>query len=641
MFALASTATLCYQPSMTDSNDKFKRSFKGPSSFKRGSDVLKRGKKPEGGSRFNKRDDAGFGKPRPGKFGSGDRKGGSWKRDEDMQPRVELTGNILPSEPPEERIAKVIARAGIASRRDAEAMIMEGRVTLNGEVLTSPAINVSLFAKITVDGEPLPERERTRLWLYHKPRGLVTTARDPEGRPTVFEQMPEDMPRVISIGRLDINTEGLLLLTNDGGLARVIAHPDTGWLRRYKVRAHGDITQADLDKLGNGITIDDIEYGPVEARLDRVQGDNVWLTLGLREGKNREVKRILEHIGLSVNRLIRLSFGPFQLGDLESGLVEEIRTKVLKEQLGETLSEQAGVDFSKPVREPVSTHTYRPHSEHDTPDDGMSDSDMERREREMALAVDRREKRRAVWRSEELDDRPLRKGRVPRRGEDPKLARKSLAARPRQRLNAIESGGKTVRVERFVADPSEERKKPSRPSPRYSKEDFASEGNARSPGRRAAPGMRSNTDGDSASGFRRDGARRDGDFDRPRPGKPGFGARPQRPFGGRDDGSEDRPGFRRSAGRDSFSDRPRSGKPGFGARPQRSFGDREEGFQGKPGGRPPAGKRPGTGGDRPPMGAKRPGASGKPFSGKPGFGKPGPRRGPAPGGRKPGGGRER
>src|SRR5918993_3681453 len=256
-------------------------------------------------------------------------------------------------EPTEERIAKVIARAGIASRRDAEAMIAEGRVTLNGAVLDSPAVNVTDKDRITVDGDPLPARERTRLWLFHKPRGLVTTARDPEGRPTVFESLPEDLPRVVAIGRLDINTEGLLLLTNDGGLAKVIAHPDTGWMRRYRVRAHGDITQPDLDRLRNGITIDGMDYGPVEATLDRVQGDNVWITLGLREGKNREVKKILEHLGLRVNRLIRLSFGPFQLGDLESGLVEEVRTRVLKDQLGTKLAEEAGVDFESPVREPI------------------------------------------------------------------------------------------------------------------------------------------------------------------------------------------------------------------------------------------------------------------------------------------------
>uniref|UniRef100_UPI001FDED12E pseudouridine synthase n=1 Tax=Methylobacterium segetis TaxID=2488750 RepID=UPI001FDED12E len=270
----------------------------------------------------------------------------------------ETEGGEAPASPdqgtPEgERIAKAIARAGVASRRDAEAMIAEGRVLLNGEVLASPAINVTEADRIVVDGEPLPARERTRLWLFHKPRGLVTTARDPEGRQTVFETLPEDLPRVVAVGRLDINTEGLLLLTNDGGLAKVIAHPDTGWLRRYRVRAHGETTQAELDRLRKGVTIDGMEYGPIEASLDRMQGDNLWLTLGLREGKNREVKRILEHLGLAVNRLIRLSFGPFQLGDLEAGLVEEVRTKVLKEQLGPGLSAQAEVDFESPVREPV------------------------------------------------------------------------------------------------------------------------------------------------------------------------------------------------------------------------------------------------------------------------------------------------
>jgi 23S rRNA pseudouridine2605 synthase len=203
------------------------------------------------------------------------------------------------AEPAEERIAKAIARAGVASRRDVEAMIAEGRVSLNGEVLASPAINVTAADRITVDGEPLPAKERTRLWLFHKPRGLVTTARDPQGRPTVFDSLPEELPRVVAVGRLDINTEGLLLLTNDGGLARTIAHPETGWLRRYKVRAHGEVTQDRLDALSRGISIDGVDYGAIEARLERVQGDNLWITMGLREGKNREIKNILEHLGMA------------------------------------------------------------------------------------------------------------------------------------------------------------------------------------------------------------------------------------------------------------------------------------------------------------------------------------------------------
>lgn len=244
-----------------------------------------------------------------------------------------------------------MARAGVASRRDAEAMIEAGRVTLNGEVLTTPAVLVGPADVVMIDGTPIPPREKTRLWLYHKPAGLVTTTHDPEGRPTVFDHLPAGLPRVVSIGRLDINTEGLLLLTNDGGLAEVLAHPRTGWLRRYRVRAFGAVTPEQLDALADGVTIDEMHYGPIEARIDRAQGDNVWLTLGLREGKNREVKRVLEHLGLQVNRLIRLSFGPFQLGEMEEGTAEEVRTRVLKDQLGHDLAAEAGVQFDLPTRE--------------------------------------------------------------------------------------------------------------------------------------------------------------------------------------------------------------------------------------------------------------------------------------------------
>jgi 23S rRNA pseudouridine2605 synthase len=246
-----------------------------------------------------------------------------------------------------ERISKVISRAGVASRRDVERMIGEGRIMLNGETVTTPVLLVKPSDRIFVDGAPLPVKERTRLFLYHKPPGLVTTEKDPEGRATVFAALPEGLPRVVSVGRLDLNTEGLLLLTNDGGLARLLAHPKTGWLRRYRVRAFGEITQDELDGLKGGIEIDGMHYGPVEAKVDREQGSNMWLTLGLREGKNREVKRILEHLGLKVNRLIRLSFGPFQLGELEQGAVEEVRTRTLKDQLGPELAREAKVDFSE------------------------------------------------------------------------------------------------------------------------------------------------------------------------------------------------------------------------------------------------------------------------------------------------------
>jgi 23S rRNA pseudouridine2605 synthase len=251
-----------------------------------------------------------------------------------------------------QRIAKLMARAGVCSRRDAEAWIAEGRVSVNGKVLDSPAFNVSEADDVRVDGKLLAAPERTRLFLFHKPRGIVTTARDPEGRPTVFAALPPGLPRLVAIGRLDINTEGLMLLTNDGGLARVLELPSTGWLRRYRVRAHGTIDQAALDRLAGGVTIDGVDYLGVEARLDREQGANAWLTLGLREGKNREIKKILEHLGLAVNRLIRVSFGPFELGDLAEGEVMEVRTRVLRDQLGAKLAKEANVNFDAPLLVP-------------------------------------------------------------------------------------------------------------------------------------------------------------------------------------------------------------------------------------------------------------------------------------------------
>lgn len=257
--------------------------------------------------------------------------------------------------PPEgDRLAKVMARSGLCSRRDAEGWIKEGRVSVNGKVVKTPAFNVTAADVIKVDGNLLAERQGTRVWLYHKPAGLVVTEKDPEGRPTVFETLEKHgLPRVVSIGRLDINTEGLLLLTNDGGLKRVLEMPATGWLRRYRVRAFGSITQASLDTLKNGVTIDGIKYGPIEATLEREQGSNVWLVVGLREGKNREVKNVLSSLGLQVNRLIRVSFGPFQLGDLPIGGVEVVKARILKDQLGKKLAEEADVDFDSEMPEPA------------------------------------------------------------------------------------------------------------------------------------------------------------------------------------------------------------------------------------------------------------------------------------------------
>lgn len=565
-----------------------------------------------------------------------------------------------------ERIAKAIARAGLASRRDAEAMIEAGRVNLNGKVLTSPAINVTDKDRITVDGEPLPARERTRLWVLHKPRGVVTTARDPEGRQTVFDGLPEDLPRVVAVGRLDINTEGLLLLTNDGGLAKVIAHPDTGWLRKYRVRAFGEITQPELDKLRKGVTIDGMEYGPVEASLDRAQSDNVWLTLGLREGKNREVKRILEHLGLSVNRLIRLSFGPFQLGDLEVGLVEEIRTKVLKEQLGKTLAEQAGVDFESPTREPIapfgkpkkpaadaqrdpSAKPRKPASASSRPAPRGGDGRPSRSPSRPAAPARvptggmSAGPRQSIWRADDGAERP-HGTKIPRRGSDPRISREAAAERGRERVGAIKSGDRRVLVERLQPSPEQPAPEPHRrvrfrtaeERPQHSDERRGPRSDARPPRR----------DGDSAprgDRFEDRGERRGPPRDRPQAGeRPGGfrdGLRPRSTGRGRQDDAagrgDDPRAYRehdqrahRSGPRDGTG-RPGAGRaerpPGVGARADKPAGGR--GF--KAGG----GDRPGGGGFK---AGGRPGGGFK--GGKPG-GRPGGFGGKPGGSRGGGGGR--
>jgi 23S rRNA pseudouridine2605 synthase len=249
-----------------------------------------------------------------------------------------------------ERIAKVIARAGICSRRDAERLIDEGRVKLNGTVLKSAAVNVTPRDQIVVNGKPLPQKEETRLWRYHKPAGLVVSNHDPEGRPTVFEKLREQLPRVVSIGRLDINTEGLLLLTNDGELARFLELPATGWIRRYRVRAYGRIDDAALAKVAKGVEIEGVRYGPVEATIDKGQGDNQWLTIAIREGKNREVKKICEYLGLKVNRLIRTSFGPFALGEMGRGMIEEVPPKIMKANIGEKFFKGSDADRRRKVQ---------------------------------------------------------------------------------------------------------------------------------------------------------------------------------------------------------------------------------------------------------------------------------------------------
>ena len=255
----------------------------------------------------------------------------------------------MDTKPPKgDRIAKVLARAGVASRRDAEKMILAGRIAVNGKIIDRAALNITDADKVTVDGKPMTPPEPPRLWLYHKPIGLVTTTRDEQGRATIYDKLPPELPRVVTVGRLDINSEGLLLLTNDGGVKRQMELPSTGWLRKYRVRVNGRPTDVQLEPLRQGITVDGERFQPMTVIIDRQQGANAWLTVSLREGKNREIRRALQDIGLSVNRLIRISYGPFQLNTLKAGAVEEIRRKVLRDQLGLEIA----VEAPKPSRKP-------------------------------------------------------------------------------------------------------------------------------------------------------------------------------------------------------------------------------------------------------------------------------------------------
>jgi len=361
-----------------------------------------------------------------------------------------------------ERIAKRLARVGVASRRDAETMIAEGRVKVNGRVLSSPAFNVRPSDRIEVDGAPLPAAERTRLFLFHKPAGCVTTTRDPEGRKTIFDLLPQGLPRLITIGRLDINTEGLLLLTNDGGLARVLELPSTGWLRRYRVRVHGKVDPNALAELEQGIAVDGVFYGAITATLDRQQGSNAWLTLGLREGKNREVKNVLGALGLDVTRLIRISYGPFQLGDLPEGAVQEVKGRMLRDQLGERLIEEAEANFEAPITKPFANKPVR--AERNKPDEdrrGPGDAESAgRQERKPANRRKSPEEKREEARERLQTKRPERfegKGGAGRKEKSERAARFSGDARPEK--SSRERPSREPRAER----PSRE-SRPERPS---------------------------------------------------------------------------------------------------------------------------------------------------------------------------------
>jgi 23S rRNA pseudouridine2605 synthase len=533
-----------------------------------------------------------------------------------------------------DRLAKVIARAGLCSRRDAEGWISAGRVAVNGKKVLTPAFNVTSRDKIEVDGLPLAARQGTRVWLYHKPAGLVVTEKDPEGRPTIFEELErKGLPRVLTVGRLDINTEGLLLLTNDGGLKRVLELPSTGWLRRYRVRAHGSVTQAQLDGLKQGITVDGVQYGPITATLEREQGSNVWLVLGLREGKNREVKNVLGSLGLEVNRLIRVSYGPFQLGDLPENGVEMVKARMLRDQLGKKLAESAGVDFESEMPEftpPPREEGFRVRSPRDrdharpNPVRGATRTGGVGRDEDRPTGRPRRIHFEDDGRAPEAYE-PKGPGRQ-RRDRDDQPARsfgKPMADRPQHA-----SGDK-----------------PKRDFGDRPKRDFGDK-----PARSGAVG---------------------------RPTRAGFGDRPQRSFGDkpargnfsdrpkRDFGDRPQRSFGDKPARSGFSDRP---KRDFGDRPQRAFGDKpargprpDRAFEDRPkrdsGDRPqrPYGDKPARGprsdkpfGDRASRPNDRPGSKPfgdrKPFGGKPGgkpFGKPGGARptGGHPGASRPSGGR--
>jgi 23S rRNA pseudouridine2605 synthase len=519
-----------------------------------------------------------------------------------------------------ERIAKVMARAGLCSRRDAEVWIGEGRVSVNGKVLTSPAVSVLPDDEIKVDGQPLAQRERTRLFLFHKPRGLVTTNKDPEGRTTVFDYMEErhpDLPRLVSVGRLDINTEGLLLLTNDGGLARVLELPTTGWLRRYRVRANGETDQSILDRLREGVTIDGIHYAGIEATLDRVQGANNWMTIGLREGKNREIKRVLEDLGLAVNRLIRLSFGPFQLGELAEGAIEEVRTRVLRDQLGISLAQAAGADFDSEIAEAPAHVDAKPPMRRERPAGAPPGAPPRHGQRP------HRARPEPEAEPPKVRSRPKpgpRKHVSALRGEEAEAAQQGRRRTLREETQ--DRNGRSVIVERRVAAVEPGKTRTSEPK-RVKRKPPHGE-------RAGAPPQRE---------WR--GERPHRDDERPARGSASFGNRPPRgdaPSGKRPPKSAGSSDERPARGAASFGKRPPRGDAPSGKRPPKSAGSSDErpargaASFGKrpPRGDAPSGKRPprnaAPSGERSPRGAapsgQRPSRGGAPAGKRPPRGKP-------------------
>lgn len=539
-----------------------------------------------------------------------------------------MTDEPTPPKTGTDRIAKVMARIGVASRRDAERMILEGRVSVNGTKIASPALDVSPSDKIAVDGKVLEGPQETRLWLYYKPLGLVTSEADEKGRQTVFDALPRDLPRVMTVGRLDLNSEGLLLLTNDGELKRRLELPATGWLRRYRVRVNGTPNDLTFDPLRRGVTIEGEDFAPMEIKLDSQQGANAWLTVGIREGKNREIRRAMAHIGLQVNRLIRVGYGPFKLGTMEKNEVTEVKRRVLRDQLGGLLTGDVedkpremrprGAEGGKGPRAERGTGPRAERGgERPTRVPGRR-SDGEGAERPRFGGKPRPAHEEFAARGD--GERPARSfgkrgdaegGGRPKFGDKPRPARDGFAPRGEGDRPARSFGkrgeGEGGERPRFAG------------KPRPVREDYAGGGEAARPrGKGAGGAPRSGAEGEGArwkkpqGGPRADRSEGGGGF----AGKPGG---PRKPFGGE---------ARRGAGDSDGSAQPKpfrrtDGKPG--------------GFGGKPGG---AGRGPGG----KPGGFGKSGGFGKPRDGQGGAGgRPGgkgPARGGAPGGggRGPGGG---
>lgn len=515
------------------------------------------------------------------------------------------TPNTAP-QPTPDRIAKVMARAGVASRRDAERMILEGRVAVNGKKIDSPALDVLPSDHITVDGKKLDEPQETRLWLYYKPVGLVTSEADEKGRQTVFDALPRDLPRVMTIGRLDLTSEGLLLLTNDGELKRRLELPSTGWLRRYRVRVNGTPNDLTFAPLRRGVTIDGEEFAPMEIKLDSQQGANAWLSVGIREGKNREIRRAMAHIGLQVNRLIRIGYGPFKLTGMEKNEVVEVKRRVLRDQLGGLLT---GEDTAPRERE------MRPRGAEGARGPRRTEGEAPRRSFRTAAGAEGEPRAGRSFGPRDGADRPAKPRFAGKdQGERPQFRGKPGAARDEGERPARSWGGK----------PDDSRSRGPRPA-----RDGQPEGTRREGGK---PGYAPRGEGrpDGERGY----APRGG-------GKPGgFGARAGKPAGegGFKPRGEGKPGGfggrGKPAGEGGFTPRG-DGKPaGAGARgkPGGEGGFKPRG-EGKPGFKPRGQGKPGG------EGGFKPRGEGKPGGERRGFGKPagaGPARGDAPRGR-PGG----